>query len=87
MRDDDFGNGPEDGDYTITPCGSLGSKTCVGEVGGKFRGEFRSDGAALRAICKRMKAESFFPNVWSISDHGNVDIIDPGCSRRLGRRK
>ena len=73
---------PEEGDYTITACGPLGGRTCVGEVGGRYYGDFTNDKSALSAICKKMRAEGFFPNVWSISDHGNAEIIDPKCRMR-----
>jgi len=69
----DYEPAPED--YTITPCGSLGSMTCVGQVeGGKhsFVGKFSTDRAAERAICAKMDREQFWPSVWWISDHGNV---------------
>lgn len=88
--DDDFdfeAEGPEEEDFTITPCGSLGGQTCASQAGGKFIGQFKTDSAALRAICKMMKEQQFFPNVWHISDHGNATLIDPGCNRRRSRKR
>ena len=73
---------PEEEDYTMTPCGSLGSNTCVGVVGGKFVGQFKNRQAAVRAICGRMRTEQFYPSVWRISDHGNVFPVRLRC---LGR--
>ena len=83
MDDDDFDfAGPEEGDYQINPCGPLGGQTCAGEVGGKSLGRFKSDAAALKAICKKMASDQFWPNVWNISDHGNASVIDPNCTLR-----
>ena len=69
-----------EGDYTLTPCGVLGGKTGLGQVGGKFLGEFDSDTAALAFIREHMAREKFYPNVWSVSDHGNWTLLtlDPG---------
>ena len=64
---------PSPEDYVMTPCGRLGSKTCVSVVEGKFVGEFSSDRAAGKEICARMKREQFFPGIWYLSDHGNFE--------------
>jgi len=66
---------PCDGDFTLTPCGPLGSKTSVGRVNDKFVGEFDSDDEALVAINAIMEKERFWPNVWNVSDHGNWSLI------------
>ena len=65
---------PCEGDYTMTPCGPLGSRIGVGQVGGKFIGEFRTDEDAEKFIRDRMEREKFWPNVWWVSDHGNWDL-------------
>ena len=87
---DDNGNGnggePEPEDYTISPCGPLGSRSCVGQVEGKFLGEFKNDHAARQAICAKMEKERFWPSVWQVSDHGNAHAIDPECDRRKAKR-
>lgn len=62
---------PVDGDYTITPCGSLGGMSGVGVIGGKFVGEFHSDDEAIMAIRRIMNEEKFWPNIWIVSNHGN----------------
>ena len=64
--------GPEHEDYVITPSGPLYSKVSVSIVGGKFVGEFPNEEAAEKEIRKRMEQEKFWPNVWWVSDHGNV---------------
>lgn len=77
---------PEPGDYTLTPCGSLGSKICVGEVEGRFIGEFSTQRSAERAICQRMEREKFFSTTWWVSDHGNVDQLSIRCRRPRRKR-
>lgn len=68
---DDCVDRPEEGDYTITPCGSLGGMSGVGVIEGKFIGEFHSDAEAITAIRRIMDEEKFWPNIWIVSDHGN----------------
>lgn len=34
----------------------------------------------------KMNADSFFPNVWFVSDHGNAHLMVPPRSRGSGRR-
>ena len=75
FEEDEFSE-PQDGDYTMTPSGSLGSRTSVGIVNGKFLGEFDSGEAAAKFINKHMQKENFFPNVWYIDDHGGSNLIN-----------
>ena len=70
--DEDAEPEPEDDDVFMQPSGSLGSRTSV-NAGGKFLGEFSSDEEAEAAIKDWMEENHFYPNVWKISDHGNVD--------------
>jgi hypothetical protein len=63
---------PEPGDYILTPCGHLGGKIAVSQVDGKFLGEFLEHKDAEKFIANHMNAESYWPNVWWISDHGNI---------------
>lgn len=65
---------PQEGDYTIT--GTRRGGEGVAEVGGRFLGEFRDVDAALAFIVQRMDAEQFFPNVWTVSDHGNLRLVE-----------
>jgi len=67
----DCANIPCEGDFTITPCGSLGGKSGLGRIEGKFVGEFDSDDAALERAKQIMQDEKFWPNIWFVSDHGN----------------
>jgi hypothetical protein len=71
---DDSEDEPTGGDFTITPCGSLGGRSALGRVEGKFVGEFGCDGDAFEAAKQIMEDEQFWPNVWSVSDHGNWSL-------------
>ena len=31
-----------------------------------------------RQLVRKFKADNFFPNVWHINDHGNVDLLAVG---------
>lgn len=42
----------------------------------KFMGSYDDIGVALGDIEKRMKRENFYPNVYYVNDHGNVDLLD-----------
>ena len=41
-------------------------------IGGKFLGKFNEHDEAIHAIRAWMDENRFWPNVWTISDHGNV---------------
>jgi len=62
---------PQEDDAFLEPSGPLGSRTSV-SVGGEHLGEFGSDEEALQALKVWMEKNSFYPNVWQVSDHGNV---------------
>lgn len=72
--------GPQEEDATIYPSGPLGSRTTA-TFGTDVLGEFRNDDdgdadtKALRAIWDAMTEADYFPNVWSVSDHGNAHLI------------
>lgn len=65
---------PSPEDYIKTPCGRLGSRTCVSQVEGKFLGDFESEMGANHTICAKMKKDKVFSTVWFLSDHGNLEI-------------
>lgn len=65
----------DSGDYILTPCGSLGSKTCVSVVDGGFLGMFDSDDDALQVARRDMRKRGFYPNIWAVSDHGNIELV------------
>jgi len=62
---------PEEDDIFMQPSGSLGGRTSV-SAGGKFLGEFSSDEEAEAAIKEWMEEHKWYPNVWRVSDHGNI---------------
>jgi len=71
----DCSNTPRPDDYTITPCGSLGGRSALAVVEGRFIGEFDSDDDAIAAARAIMEAERYWPEIWIISDHGNVTLV------------
>jgi hypothetical protein len=83
---------PQEGDYMISDGRSPG-ETNVGvyqEDGvSSFLGSYPSRSFAWRAIYDTMQREQFFPNVFWVSDHGNVSL-DTGYikkARQWNRRK
>jgi hypothetical protein len=47
----------------------------VGEVEGKFIGEFLEWDDAVQAAKDWMEKNQFWPNVWHVSDHGNWSLL------------
>jgi hypothetical protein len=62
---------PDDDDIFIEPTGQLGSKLNV-SVGHKHIGTFNSHDAAEKAIVDWINKNKWAPNIWMISDHGNI---------------
>lgn len=62
---------PSEEDYVIFDSGPLGSRTSVRVVGGRILGEFRDHDDAEEAIRRDMESGEFYPDVWTLSDHGN----------------
>lgn len=62
---------PCDDDYFIQPTGSLGCRVAVAQ-GGKYLRDFAEYTEAESFIRERMEREQFWPEVWQVSDHGNV---------------
>jgi hypothetical protein len=73
--EDGYDDEPSEGDFTITPCGSLGGKSGLGRVDGNFVGEFDCDDDAIAAARDIMEDESYWPNIWIVSDHGNWSLL------------
>ncbi len=74
MSDEEYQ--PEEGDYAITSCGSLGGQSALREIGGKCLGRFSTDAEAVEFAQSRMKAEQFWANIWLVSDHGNWSLFE-----------
>jgi len=74
MCDECCATEPEDGDYVISSCGYLGSGTQVSVVGDKGAAVFKDEEEAEDYVRSRMEGERFYPNVWFLSDHGNLEI-------------
>jgi len=66
---------PQDGDYMTCDVGPLGSYTAVEIVGGRHIGTFQTEDEAYRCIRDRMEKIGYWPNVWHISDHGNISLV------------
>jgi len=62
---------PQDDDIFMNDSGPLGSRTSV-SAGGTFLGEFSTEDEAELAIKSWMEENQWYPNVWKISDHGNM---------------
>ena len=43
---------------------------------GKIIGHYEDKDEALEAINARMERDKFFPNIYFVNDHGNVDLLD-----------
>lgn len=67
-------------DAFISDAGQLGAMTSA-SLGGKHLGTFGGDDEttgeekALAAIRAAMERDGFYPNVWRISDHGNISPL------------
>jgi hypothetical protein len=69
---------PQEGDYLISTCGPLGIWTKITVTGDSsicevFDGEDQDDRVRVW-IRNRMNQENFYPNVWMLSDHGNLAL-------------
>ena len=71
---------PEQGDYMLTPSGPLLGLTSLSTHEGQYIGEYPTTDVALEIVASRMESAQFWPNIWWISDHGNLWQIDiNGC--------
>lgn len=82
-------NQPEDelreGDFVISDGRS--KHWAVGVHEGRFLGEFDTYSEARRAIEDKMDADQFWPNVWDLSDHGNLSLAEPCTEERFGQEE
>ena len=60
-----------DDDYVITDCGRLGSMYCCNQG----IGQYAEYDELLQAIHDDMERQQFWPNLWYVNDHGNVDLL------------
>jgi hypothetical protein len=84
MKPDVIGRGgedeedmPEEGDYVISDCGSLGDCTQVCVFCGSWADKahsklFDTEEDAGKAIKADMAEQNYYPNVWRENDHGNI---------------
>jgi len=71
IRDDT----PDSEDIFLSDTGYLGSQTSV-SAGRKHLGIFNSSEDAEKAIFNWIGKHNYRPNIWQISDHGNVHPYD-----------
>ncbi len=64
-------DGPEPGDYIIS---SNGFRLSVSICEGCFLLETPHDATAEAAIRQHAAGQAFFPDVWQVSDHGNLSL-------------
>lgn len=65
---------PEEDDAFFFPTGHLGGATGL-SVGGKFIGKFSEQEEAENALREWAEKNQYWPNVWYVSDHGNVSQV------------
>ena len=70
-ENEDESNEPDEGDAFLSPTGPLGSRTSL-SVDEKFIGEYASDEKAEEALVNWIIKNQYYPNIWYVSDHGNV---------------
>ena len=64
---------PQEEDYTISDARNGGYS--VGQIGGKYVGE-TSTREESEEMVRNHAGQSFRPNVWVVSDHGNFILIE-----------
>ena len=69
---EDEADGPAPQDIVITDIPRGGWS--VGEVEGEYVGTFTELDEVEAVIKAKMEADSWWPNVWIVSDHGNVSL-------------
>lgn len=62
----------QDDDYVISDTGTLGSEYIVMPLNEVFQ----NLDDALAAIKADMEREQFWPSVFYVNDHGNIDLVD-----------
>ena len=62
-------------DAFIESTGPLGSRTSL-SIEQKFIGEYSNDIEAIKSFKEWCAENSYFPTLWSVSDHGNVHLVD-----------
>lgn len=75
---------PDEEDAFFAPSGYLGSKTSL-SVGRKHLGEFNTEKDAEKALVDWINRNKFCPNIWHVSDHGNVSpyVLDKEIARKV----
>jgi len=72
---------PSEGDYIISSCGPLGGLTQISKYNENWHYVIKHDkngndtDNTYDIIKNEMESEKFWPNVWTLSDHGNYNLI------------
>lgn len=74
VKFDDGDDQPDEHDIFFHPTGPLGAKTSF-SAEGKHQGTFNSEEEAHQAARDWSEKNKFFPNAWSVSDHGNHSLM------------
>lgn len=72
-QDTELDDEPCEDDAYLTPSGSLGGMTAL-SIEGKFIGEWAEENDAVNAFKEWCEKNQFRPNIWYVSDHGNVSL-------------
>ena len=70
---------PDEDDVFIQPSGTLGSMYGV-SFGGEWLGEFSDWDDVEEAIREKGRVDGWYPNVWDVSDHGNMNLVEVNWS-------
>lgn len=66
--------GPEEGDYVLTPCGNLGSKIGLAIFGITWIGEYPDEDTAYAVIHDKQHRDNIYTDVWFRDDHGGMNL-------------
>jgi hypothetical protein len=97
--DEEFGEGSDpweegleedepvfEADIFLESTGTLGGKTSV-SAEGKHLGDFSDDVEAIEFVKLWMEENKYWPNVWMVSDHGNIHgPIDVNAGKKEAQR-
>lgn len=73
VENTDFPEGPCDDDYIISSNGFRLSVSQGGRATCNLAGTMNESDAA-KLIAEDMERNQFWPNIWYVNDHGNVDL-------------
>jgi len=69
----EYAQEPEEGDYIIES--RVRGKDIIYKKDGKWRYEIQENDDIYTIISEEMEREKYWPDVWTLSDHGNLEMI------------